>query len=92
LSYSTIAICVADAAFIARIQSAIAQEQRSRDESVNPSALLEQMRWTVASASDVEAAYASALAANNPAPGSDETVVTDGMILANVQASWPSTP
>lgn len=41
------------------------------------------MIWPVASATDVEAAYASALAAGNP----DRTasVVTDGMILANVR-------
>jgi hypothetical protein len=31
-------------------------------------------------------AWESALAAGNPAPGSDAAVITDGMILAGVQA------
>jgi hypothetical protein len=38
----------------------------------------------------VESAYASALAANNPNPGGDESVITDGMILSHVQANWVS--
>jgi hypothetical protein len=33
-----------------------------------------------------DAAWASALAAGNPAPGRDEAVITDGMILSAVQA------
>ena len=45
--------------------------------------------WAVVSANDVNDAYASAVAGDNPNPGGDEAVVTDGMILANVQASWP---
>jgi hypothetical protein len=51
-----------------------------------------QVIWAVASANDVEAAYASALAAENPDPGGDETVITDGMILAHVQANLPPAP
>lgn len=50
------------------------------------------MVYPVCIASDVEAAYASALAAGNPNPGGDEAVITDGMILANVQAKWPEDP
>jgi hypothetical protein len=50
------------------------------------------MWWPVCIAADVEAAYASALANQNPNPGGDETVVTDGMILANVAAKWPPDP
>jgi len=48
------------------------------------------MIYPVCTAADVEAAYASALAANNPNPGGDEAVITDGMILGNVQAKWPA--
>jgi hypothetical protein len=33
-----------------------------------------------------DAAWASAVAAGNPAPGRDEAVITDGMILSGVQA------
>jgi len=50
------------------------------------------MAYPVATATDIEAAYASALAADNPDPGGDEAVITDGMILANVQAKWPPDP
>jgi len=50
------------------------------------------MAWAVGGAADVEAAYASALAADNPDPGGDEAVITDQMILSNVQAHWPTTP
>ncbi|MET0578006.1 MAG: hypothetical protein ABW122_05065 [Ilumatobacteraceae bacterium] len=46
-----------------------------------------QLIWPVAL--NTEAEYASALAAGIPNPGSDESVITDGMILAAVQASWP---
>jgi hypothetical protein len=50
------------------------------------------MIWPVCVASDVEAAYAYAVTAGNPNPGGDETVITDGMIIANVQAKWPQDP
>lgn len=47
--------------------------------------------WPVAL--NTEAEYASALAAGIPSPGGDESVITDTMILAAVQASWvPDTP
>lgn len=48
------------------------------------------MVWPVCIATEAE--YASALAADNPAPGADESVITDAMILAAVQASWPADP
>ena len=41
---------------------------------------------------DYEAEYASALAADNPAPGADEAVITDANIAAAVQAHWPPDP
>jgi hypothetical protein len=90
MSYSTIATCVNDQAFLGRVNACVAQEQLARDEPVSPSAYLQPMSWAVASASDVEAAYESALAANNPNPGGDESVITDGMILSHVQANWVS--
>ena len=57
-----------------------------------PDAAAAAVLWPVCTASDVEAAYASTLAADNPDPGGDEGVVTDGMILANVQPNLPETP
>ena len=84
MSYATVAQAADDQALQRRITACCAQEGAD-----DPNATMYQLRWSVVSASDVEAAYASALAANNPNPGGDETVVTDGMILANVQAAWP---
>lgn len=90
MSYATISQCVADEAFVHRVTACVAQEQIAKDEPVFPGSLAGSLVWAVASASDVEAAYASALAAENPNPGGDESVITDGMILANVQANWPT--
>ncbi len=92
MSYTTISQCVSDTAFANRVNACIAQEQLAKGGSAKPSDLTSELTWAVASASDVEAAYASALAANNPNPGGDEAVISDGMILTNVQAHWPVTP
>lgn len=91
MSYNTIAHCVNDAAFSSRVNAAIAQEQIAKSETAAPGNLLGDMLWEVACASDVEEAYAYALTAENPNPGGDESVITDGMILSHVQASWPTT-
>jgi|SRR5215510_3769037 len=88
MSYTTINKCVHDPSFVARVDSCIAQEQRTREEKTFPDNISYSMRWAVATATDVEAAYASALAAENPDPGGDESVITDGMILSVVQNSW----
>ena len=90
MSYTTISRCVADQAFSNRVTACTAQEQVARREDVEPGS--HAMLWAVASASDVEAAYASAVAANNPNPGGDESVISDAMILSHVQANWPATP
>jgi len=90
VSFNTISQCVSDGAFVARVTACVAQEQQARGEPASPNALQDQMRWAVATATDVEAAFASAVAAGNPNPGGDESVITDGMILANVQADWPA--
>jgi hypothetical protein len=101
VSYNTVAACTRDAAFQARVQAAAAQEAWNNPgvadtefavavrESPGEGARL---LWPVALSSDVEAAYASALAAANPNPGGDEAVITDGMILAHVQGNWPGAP
>lgn len=87
MSYSTINQCANDEALRARVTACCAQEG-----SVNPPATMTTVIWPVSGASDIEAAYASALAADNPDPGGDEAVITDGMILAAVQANLPTTP
>ena len=88
MSYSSINRCANDPSFLARLDACVAQEQGVRNEVPAPYKYREAFRWIVSSASDVEAAYESALAANNPDPGGDESVITDGMILAPVQANW----
>lgn len=42
--------------------------------------------WALAAQPGWGAAWASALAADNPSPGSDPSVITDGQILSAVQA------
>ena len=87
MSYSTVNQCANDASFQGRLTACCAQEGRD-----DPIGSMFAVRWPVAGASDIEAAYASALASNNPDPGGDETVITDGMILSAVQANLPPTP
>ena len=41
---------------------------------------------------DYEAEYASAVAADNPNPGGDPTVITDANVSAAVQVHWPPDP
>lgn len=48
------------------------------------------MVWPVCIAFDVAAAYEYALNVNaGGLPGGDPAVITDGMIVSNVQAKWP---
>jgi len=87
MSYSTINKAAGDAALIGRVTAAAAQD------GVNPpQTAAAQTIWLIAAKSDIEAAYASALAAGNPAPGDDPAVITDGMILSAFQSVWPIAP
>jgi len=92
MSYNTIAKCVNDVPFNDRVRSCIAQEQKAKEEMINPNIYHYSMVWALSVVADIEAAYASALAGANPNPGGDESVITDGMILSNVQANWPEPP
>jgi hypothetical protein len=102
MSYTTISVSSNDQALVARVTAAAAEEAFRNPAFVDtdyaaqvrnsPQAFVTPLLWAVITAADVEAAYASALAAGNPNPGGDDAVVTDGMILANVQASWPPDP
>lgn len=87
MSYSTITQCATDQAFLDRLTAACAQEGRS-----DAQGAMVQIAYPVSVHSDIEAAYASALAASNPNPGGDESVVTDGMILSAVQAELAKLP
>jgi hypothetical protein len=87
VSYSTVNKCAGDEALRGRVTAAIAAEGNP-----SPQTAVYDYMWWVASRSDIEAAYGSALAAENPDPGGDESVVTDGMILSAVQAYTPPAP
>lgn len=54
----------------------------------NPQGWIQIYRWEVASQPGWDAAWDSAVASDNPDPGADEAVITDGMILSGVQAVW----
>lgn len=84
MSYLTIAASVADVDLVARITACHVQE--GGDPSTTPPELF----WSVATAADVEAAYAAAVAAGTERPGADPAAVTDQMILSHVQAFTPT--
>ena len=85
MSFGTVNRSYNDEALRGRVTACCATEGAA-----DPLSALFDVLWPVCTAADVEAAYASALAANNPNPGGDETVITDGMILANVQPNLPA--
>lgn len=87
MSYNTIYKCAYDQPFRNRVSSCVAQEG-----SASPELVMGQLIWPIASRTDIEAAYASALAAGNPNPGGDEAVITDQMILSAVQAEGIPAP
>jgi len=96
LSYSSINTATDDVALQARVEAAIQKEALSgsvADSDFAASALADPVwamgRMMYPVAIDTEAAYESALAAGNPDPGGDPSVVTDGAILSAVQAHWP---
>ena len=85
MSYASINRCANDASFLGRITACIADEGNS-----SPYEDTERLRWVVAAADDIEAAYESALTGDNPDPGGDPAVITDAMILSAVQAHPPA--
>ena len=83
MSYGTINQCANDMEFLGRVTACAAQEGAA-----DPEKAADQLRWPVATSSDIEAAYASGVAGDNPNPGGDVAVITDEMILSAVQANW----
>jgi hypothetical protein len=83
MSYNTIHVSSLDDALNGRITACCMQEHHDP---------LTEAMWAVYTAQDVEQAYAYALSVDNPNPGGDETVVTDGMILAVIQAYFNPAP
>jgi hypothetical protein len=99
MSYNSLAQQTKDEVLLGRIKSAANQEARNNpnvagtpaaDRIINNGiGALDVFTWPVCLNTEQE--YASALAADNPNPGGDEAVISDGMILSAVQASWPQT-
>lgn len=84
MSYRTVNQCANDPVLAGRVTGCCAKEGAS-----DPPFIAAQLMWKVAAASNIEAAYESALLAENPDPGGDPAVITDLMILSVVQANWP---
>ena len=84
MSYSSIAKSYTDQALTARVTACCAAEGAA-----DPQTTAYGIMWPIVCASDVEAAYETALASQNPNPGGDPAVITDQMILSHVQAALP---
>lgn len=96
MSFNTLAVQATDQGLRVRVAACLQQEARTGPHAGDATSqliiglgtqVLDQFVWTVSDAT--EAAYASALAGGVPNPGSDESVITDGDIVAAVQAGWP---
>jgi hypothetical protein len=77
MSYKTINLSFQDEALVGRITACCIQEKHEP---------LTAAIQAVCTAADVEDAYEFAITSENPDPGGDEGVVTDGMILGVVQS------
>lgn len=82
MSYWDVSLVAADADLQTRIAACAATEHRSDD----PVQWSWDHRWDLAAQPGWSDAWASAVAAGNPAPGRDEAVITDGMVLSGVQS------
>lgn len=79
MSYKTQAMLAADNAVSVRVAACAATLGQE-----NPAAWAMEHSWRFSAEPGWDAAYASALEADDPDPGGNEAVITDGMILASV--------
>jgi hypothetical protein len=82
MGYYQIAEMVGDNDLRNRLTACAAQEVTTGE---HPSDWVNQRIWRLCAASDWADAYTYARNTNNPAPGRDEAVITDQMILSRVQ-------
>jgi len=87
MSYKTVADMAESFSLNRRLNAGAAKE--SIDE---PTAWVQSYRWELASQPGWDAAWDSAVAGGVTDPGSDEAVITDGMILSGVQAVLAANP
>jgi hypothetical protein len=95
MSYNTLHAASVDSALHQRIIAGLQQEARTELNLGTPlseaiiagnQAVIDEFVWWVADATEAE--YASGIAAGVPNVGGDESVVSDLMILAAIQAAW----
>lgn len=80
MSYSTLYALAKDPDFIERVTACAALEGITQADK-----WADDNRWLMAAQPGFDDAYAYAVAFNNPAPGKDAAVITDGQILSAVQ-------
>jgi hypothetical protein len=85
MAYSDQALLSVDADFINRIGASAAVELEP-SAGYTPDQWARNNAWWIAASPGFADAYASALAGGVIRPGNDPAVITDGMILASVQA------
>jgi hypothetical protein len=81
MTYNTVADMAEDEALRRRLLAAVAEEQI-----LDPVGWLYPRQWQVVAQPGWDEAWESAVAGGVPDPGSNEGVITDGMILSGVQA------
>jgi len=88
VAYIDLANMTRDPALMSRLSAAAAQEQAGGAvlDPTDPEPWALDNRWALCAAPGWADAWASAAAAGNPDPGLDPGVITDGMILSQVQA------
>jgi hypothetical protein len=83
MSYKSVADMADSYSLVRRLVAGAAKESID-----NPQGWVQLYRYEIASQPGWDAAWDSAVASENPDPGNDEAVITDGMILSGVQAVW----
>jgi hypothetical protein len=81
MAYSDIAALNSDNDFILRTRACASTEGET-----DPETWSNENMWAMAGAPGFGDAYAYAVASENPRPGNDPAVITDAMILGQVQA------
>ena len=87
MSYNTQAQMAVDSFLQRRIAACAATQEVSP-----PVQWASENQWAMSGEPGWDGAYAYAINANNPAPGMDEAVITDAMILSAVQKRLGITP
>lgn len=89
MSYSSQALMADDPYLKVRVAQCAAQEGCATEAGIDPDLWTYEWRRVWASSPGWDVAWESALAADIPNPGADAGVITDGMILTQVQAMKP---